>query len=186
VTHRWGGAGAVAMCLALLTGCGGTASQTLPGPVPAGVEYRAAPSDAPDAPDGELELLNGDRVSLDDLARDRPVVLLFFEAWCGECADRQDDLDAAADRYGDAVTLVSVAAESTRDEASDYADEHDVHTLVARDPTGDLSRSYAVDQAPFTVFVAPGGSLVRGWPGYLDDLDGAIDGLLVERMPDAD
>jgi len=183
-------AAGLAVALTVLTACSSpldrpTAEQ-LPGPVPDGVIFRDIPATAPPAPDGDLTLLNGDAVSLSSLASDRPVVLLFFEAWCEQCAAGQDELNAAANAYGDAVTFVSVAGESTVDEAKTYATDHDIPYLVALDPSGDLWESYAVEEAPFTVFIGPGGALVRGWPGYIDGIQDAIAAILVTSMPDDD
>lgn len=180
---------AVAALVALagaLTACtaGDGRVSELPGPAMDGAELRAAPSTAPVAPDGDLTLLDGDRVTLSELSADRPVVLVFVEPWCSDCAEGEEQLSSIAAKYGDVVTVVGVAHEGSADELHDYARKNDVGHLLARDETGAIWESYGVEEAPFTVMIAEGGKLLRGWRGLLPDLDDAIDALLVKSLPE--
>lgn len=173
--------------IAGLAGCAGpsgpTAAELRSATVPEGVVYAAVPEGAPPAPDGELVLADGS-IAVSELTADRPVVLFFFESWCGTCAVGQAGLNAAVERYGDAVTFVGVASASEVDAIADYGREHEVAYALARDPGGELARAFAVDEAPFTVLLAEGNRLLRGWPDYPEHLEAAIAELVVERLPD--
>ena len=160
---------------------------TLPGPVPDGVVYHEIDAAAyPDAPDAEVTLLDGTTVALSKLWSDRPVLLFFTESWCEQCIDAQRELNSVVEEYGDAVTVVAVSERGEVDGLTDYARENDVTHLVARDPGGQAWRSYAITEPPFLAVIGPGGTLVRGWRGVIEDLDGAVQALLVERMPSAE
>ena len=157
---------------------------TLPGPVPDGVEYHEVdPAAYPDAPDAEVTLLDGTAVSLSDLWADRPVLLFFTESWCELCVTEQDELDDIVDEFGDAVTVVALAEQSDAEQLAQYARDHGVTHLVARDPSGAAWKSYAVEEPPFLAVIGPEGKLLRGWRGAMDDLDGAVDALLVKEHP---
>lgn len=181
------GAG-LTMAALLLSGCTAapvfTAHDVLAQPVPAGVRYADVPESAPPAPDGRLTLLNGDALSLAEVSEGRPVVLLFLEPWCTTCAERQADLNEAAERYDGAVTFIGVSSAGTAEELEEYARAHDVPYPLVRDVDRGLAKSFAVDEAPFAVFIAEGNLLLRGWRFYPDDLGEAIDALIVESLPE--
>lgn len=171
----------------MLSGCTSSTdrltSEMLPGPVPPGATYVDVPATAPPAPDGTITLSNGDSIQLASLSKNRPVVVIFFEPWCEQCAERQEDINDLAEEFDDAVTFVSVAQAASVDEVSAYAREHEVDYLIGTDTSGDLWESYGVVEAPFTVMIGEGSTLLRGWRGILDDLDGAIGAILVSEMP---
>ncbi|MET7967043.1 TlpA disulfide reductase family protein [Micromonospora sp. NPDC005305] len=170
---------AVALAAALAaTGCsfgddapappvaGGAAA--LPGPAPAGLGLRPAPSGAPGAPAVTGALTDGSPVALADLWADRPVVLVFFTSWCTLCADRQAALSELARRHRDEVVLVGVVTEDRPEDVQRYLREHRVGYPVVLDTDGAIWRSYAVREPPAVVVVAKGGALLRGWPGGVD------------------
>ncbi|MEU2639335.1 TlpA disulfide reductase family protein, partial [Micromonospora fulviviridis] len=140
----------------------------LPGPAPAGLALRPAPSGAPGAPAVTSALTDGSPVALADLWADRPVVLVFFTSWCTLCADRQAALGELARRHRDEVVFVGVATEDRPEDVQRYLREHRVEYPVALDADGGIWRSYAVREPPAVVVIAKGGTLLRGWPGGVD------------------
>jgi peroxiredoxin len=162
--------------LLLLVGCsadpeppppiGGSAA--LPGPVPSGLSLRPAPSGAPGAPAVTLPLTDGTTLTVADLWADRPVVLVFFSSWCTQCAARQDAIGELARTYRDRVVFVGVAAEDKDADLQEYLRAHRVEYPVAVDRTRAVWESYAVREPPAVAIVAPGGALLRGFPGGLD------------------
>ncbi|MFB8387604.1 TlpA family protein disulfide reductase [Microbacterium sp. NPDC055910] len=157
---------------------------TLPGPVPEGVEYHPIDTDAfPQAPDAQFELLDGTVLSLSDLWSDRPVLLAFTESWCELCIDAQAELNSVVEKYGDAVTVISVAERSDVEQMTTFARDNDVAHLIARDPSSAAWKSYAVAEPPFLVVIGAEGTLLRGWRGVVEDLDGAVEEILVKSVP---
>ena len=160
---------AIALVAALLValslaGCAGTPRGQLPGPVPSGVEFRAAPDDAPPAPALSLELTNGTTLDLAEQWHERPVVLVFFETWCTRCEAQQGPINDVVEEYADEVLFVGVANLSDADDVAAYVEENDITYPVAVDPTGDAWLLYAVAEAPLVALVSKDGSLLRGWP----------------------
>ena len=111
-----------------------------------------APNDS--APNVTLSLYNGDTVSLADLSRDHPVVLLFYPkdgtSICTKeaCAFRdayQDFTDAGA-------TVVGVSSDSAASHQA-FADQHRLPYLLATDKDGALRRAFGV---PKTLGFLPG------------------------------
>ncbi|MEV0806590.1 TlpA disulfide reductase family protein [Micromonospora sp. NPDC050200] len=145
---------------------GGAAA--LPGPVPAGLTLRPAPSNAPAAPGANGRLTDGSPVDLAALWADRPVVLVFFSSWCSPCEQRQDALSQLARDHHDRVVFVGVAGEDKPEDVQRYLRAHRVEHPVVLDDDGRIALSYAVREPPAVVLVAKGGRLLRGWTGGVD------------------
>lgn len=174
---------ALAAVLAL-TGCSaGTdtsaVSFDLPGPVPAGTTFVAAPPTAPPAPAFELELLDGSTFDLAEQWRVRPVVLVFFESWCELCARQQPDITALSEEYRDTVLFVGVGHESSSEDAIKFLRDHDIDYPMGLDPGGEVWRRYRVDEPPLIALISKGGRLVRGWPGGTAELGKQVRQFLV-------
>lgn len=175
---------AAAAVVLVLTGCSaGTDTSTvsfhLPGAVPAGTTFVAAPPTAPPAPGFELELLDGSTLDLAEQWRVRPVVLVFFESWCELCARQQTDIGAVSEEYRDMVLFVGVGHESSREKLAEFMRDHDIDYPIGLDPGGDIWRRYHVDEPPLIALISKGGRLVRGWPGGTTELGKHIRQFLV-------
>ncbi|GAB3976145.1 TlpA disulfide reductase family protein [Plantactinospora veratri] len=140
----------------------------LPGPVPADLTLRPAPTGLPGAPKVTGTLTDGSSLAVAELWADRPVVLTFFSSWCNTCAERQDGLGELARDLRDRVVFVGVAGEDEPDALQDYLRRHRVEYPVLVDGDQRIARAYAVREPPAVVVVAKGGTLLRGWPGGVD------------------
>lgn len=140
------------------------------------LEPRAAPSSAVEAPDFELELLDGSTIEASRLWRERPVVLTFVTSWCTTCEARENEIAKLAREYGDNLTFLGIAAADDAGALKTYVDDHGVEYEVGLDDSQAIWRKYAVREPPAIVLVAKGGKLVKGWPGGLEpgELDAQI------------
>jgi thiol-disulfide isomerase/thioredoxin len=170
-------AGAIAIMIAvLITGCTGDdrgdapdanlpgGASDLPGPPPSDVEFRRTPRSSIPAPDFSANLIDGTPVTAGDLWDERPVVLLFTASWCERCADLHREVSAVVDEYGGTVALLAIIPEDDVNGARDYAREARLGDPIA---VGDdaVWLNYAADEPPLVALVAPGGRVLRGWPG---------------------
>lgn len=159
-----------ALALAMLLGAcsdgdaGGEAD--LPGSVPPDVSFVDPPPDAAPAPEFGGELVDGTPFEAATLWADRPVVLLFTAPWCGRCADHHREVAAAVDEYDGAIALLGLVDEVDEDPAG-YAEDVGVAHPLGLVPA-EVWNSYAAEEPPLVVLVGPGGALLRGWPGGVD------------------
>ena len=159
-----------AALLLVVAGCGGNDDQDvaggaadLPGPVPAGVSFVDPPKKALDAPDFSAELLDGTPVTVSELWRDRPLVLVFTASWCERCRDIHAGVAEAVDAHDGAIGLLGVVAEDDAEAAKEYAADLDLgHPVAAADEHAWLS--YAAREPPVVVLVSKGGKVLRGFP----------------------
>jgi cytochrome c biogenesis protein CcmG/thiol:disulfide interchange protein DsbE len=129
------------------------------------------------AGDFSARLVDGATVRASDLWKDRPVVLVFTASWCKTCRDVHRSAAEVVKRHEGAALLGLVPADDARP-AADYAADLDLgEPLAAADDKVWLD--YAAREPPVVVLVAPGGTVVRGWPGGVDEavLDKALDDL---------
>jgi peroxiredoxin len=154
-------------------------SFNLPGPVPDGATFVAAPSTAPPAPAFKLDLLDGSTLDLAEQWKVRPVVLVFFESWCELCARQQPDITALSEEYRDRVLFVGVGQESTSEDVTKFVHDNNIGYPVGVDAGGEVWRRYRVDEPPLIALISKGGRLVRGWPGGTTELGQQIRQFLV-------
>jgi len=164
---------AAALALGLVAaGCGGDdpvagGAEDLPGPVPKGVTFAEPPASAVDAPDFAATLVDGTPVRASELWNDRPLVLVFTASWCETCADVHRTAARVVDEH-EGVALLGVVPADDADAARDYADELDLgDPLAAADD--EVWLDYAAREPPLVALVAPGGKILRGWPGGVEE-----------------
>jgi thiol-disulfide isomerase/thioredoxin len=142
-------------------------AEGLPGPLPAGVEFAEPPSSGVPAPEFTAELVDGTEVEAADLWADRPAVLLFTASWCETCRDVHRAVAEAVGERDGAVSLLAVVPEDDADAAAGYAEELELAYPVAVG-TDRIWLDYAAREPPLAVLVAPGGTVLRGWPGGVE------------------
>ena len=152
----------------------------LPGPLPSDVTFRKPPRSAIAAPDFSADLLDGSPVTASNLWGDRPLVLVFSASWCDRCADVHRDMAEVVNEQGDVIALLAVVPADDVEGAREYAQDLQLgHPIAVGDDSVWLN--YAVDEPPLVALVAPGGKILRGWPGGVDadELAEHLDRLLV-------
>lgn len=176
---------AVAVMVLLLGACGGQpgGAGDLPGPLPEGVTFQRGTSGLA-APNFSADLLDGTAITAAQMWEDRPVVLVFTATWCDRCKEVHREVADVVARHNGAVALLGVLADDDRAAAADYADELRLrHAIAVTDDRPWLD--YAADEPPLVALVAPGGTILRGWPGGVNaaTLATHLDGLYAEATP---
>jgi len=150
----------------------------LPGRLPDDVSFRKSPPNALAAPEFSAALLDGTSVTASDLWGDRPVVLVFTASACSECAAVLSEVAAVVEEHAGAVALLAVVREDDLKGAREFAEDQQPEYPIALGSER-VWLSYAAEEPPLVVLVAPGGRVLRGWPGGVDgtDLDEELDKL---------
>ena len=125
------------------------------------------------------------RVSGADVIRvcdffDRPLVLSFWLARGGKCADQQEVVDRAYARYLGRVGFLSLDIGSDRDTVRDLVRERGWKMPVGYDRDGAVGSLYRVGVCPTFAYAYPGGTLQSASFGELSltQLEARVQGLL--------
>jgi hypothetical protein len=98
---------------------------------------------------------------------DRPLVLSFWFARGGDCADQQDVVDHVYARYRGRVGFLSVDVRDDRDTVRDLILERGWRMPVGYDRDGAVASLYRVGGCPTFAYVYPGGTLQSAGVGEL-------------------
>jgi len=95
----------------------------------------------------------GQRVSLASF-RGRPLVVNFFAAWCDPCKREAPQFTRLESRYGNRISLVSVAVRTSRRSSLDaFVRDHSMTWPVIWDRSGSLTDSYQIVGQPITYVI---------------------------------
>ena len=112
--------------------------------------------------------MDGTPVRASELWDDRPVVLVFTASWCETCADVHRAAARAVAEHDGAIGLLGLVPADDAEGARGYAEELDLgYPLAAADDPVWLD--YAAREPPLVAVVAPGGKILRGWPGGVEE-----------------
>lgn len=111
---------------------------------------------------------------------DRPLVLSFWFARGGDCAEQQDVVDRVYARYRGRVGFLSLDVRDDRDTVRDLIRQHGWTMPVGYDRDGAVASLYRVGGCPTFAYVYPGGTLQSAGIGELsaDELVARVQGLL--------
>lgn len=121
------------------------------------------------APDFSGQDIDGKLVSLASLSRDKPVVLFFVELQCPCCKGAKPYIDRIKNYYGDVCNVVGII-DAKPDMATLWSQTVGPQFDVIPDPEMKIVRSYKADRGTYTTLIAPGGKIVKAYPGYCQDM----------------
>jgi cytochrome c biogenesis protein CcmG, thiol:disulfide interchange protein DsbE len=116
------------------------------------------------APALGVTAFDGRTVSLDGL-RGRPVVVSFFESWCGTCQAEQPDLTKVAGDFAGRVGFVGVSHRDTVAAGRAYQRRFKVPYPLANDPSGRTWARWGVPYQPVVVLVDKHGRIAERFDG---------------------
>ncbi len=151
-----GQAGTAAPAATATTAGNSPARRQPPGIIPA-ARRKAAPALRVTAFDGRTVTLDG--------FRGRPVVVNFFESWCGTCQVEQPDLSKVAADYAGRAGFVGVSYHDTIAAGRAYQRRFNVPYPLANDPSGKTWARWGVPYQPVTVLVDTQGRVAERFDG---------------------
>jgi peroxiredoxin len=133
-----------------------TASRPPPGLLPV-ARRKAAPALRVTTFDGRTVTLGG--------FHGRPVVVNFFESWCGTCRVEQPDLSKVAAEFAGRAGFVGVSYHDTVAAGRAYQRRFGVSYPLANDPSGRTWARWEVPYQPVTVLVDAQGRVAERFDG---------------------
>ncbi|GGF10276.1 thiol:disulfide interchange protein tlpA [Halobacillus andaensis] len=113
------------------------------------------------APDFELETLDGESVKLSEL-KGQKVFLNFWATWCPPCKEEMPEMEKFHNEYGDEVVVLAVNATETESNESDvdkYIEEEGYTFPVLLDKDSEVNNDYQAMSIPTTYFIGTDGQV---------------------------
>lgn len=123
-------------------------AQAQPGPIEVGLA----------APDFTATLVDGSSFTLSE-QQGKVVLLNFWATWCGPCVREMPAFTRLVDTYGDQLALLAVNSGESEQTVQDFLDEKGYAFPVAADPDWAVGELYPTDSIPYTVIIAPDGTI---------------------------
>lgn len=121
----------------------------------------------------------GNRISTDDLLG-QPLLINFWATTCVACKDEMPALARVHADYGDQVRFIGLNQVANGDTALAFAADKGVHYELMSDEDGEFATALQVATLPYTLLVAPNGTIVeqKGIALSEDKIRAAVDELL--------
>lgn len=98
-----------------------------------------------------------------------PLVVNLWASWCIPCRSEAPLLQAAYDRFGDQVRFVGIATEDAAADSAAFLTEFGLEFENYSDRPGSIRGHLGAVGLPVTVFIHPGGEILRAHYGVIDD-----------------
>jgi peroxiredoxin len=147
---------------------------------------------AAEAPDFELEDINGDEIAMSDLLDNNKLVVIdFWEVGCKPCNELLPHLQDYYDEYGgDGVEVVIISRDTslTQAQVEPYFKSKDYSFKVLLDGDREVAQGFGVTACPYTFIVQPDGKIIYSHygykPGQEDEIKETIDKALAGEEMD--
>lgn len=142
-------------------------------------ESSAVPCPAADRRKAACEIPTAGAIRVCELF-DRPLVISFWFTKGGDCAEKQDAVDAAYRRYRGRVNFLSLDIGDDRSTVRELIRQHGWEMPVGYDRDGAVGALYRVGGCPTLAYVYPGGTLQGTGVGEFSatQLDARVNDLL--------
>lgn len=110
------------------------------------------------APDFTADLLDGTSFQLSE-QEDKAVLINFWATWCGPCVGELPAFTRLIETYGDKIALLAVNCGENEKTVTDFLERNGYTFPVALDLEGEISSLYPSDGIPYTLIIAPDGTI---------------------------
>lgn len=111
------------------------------------------------APDFDITTLQGDHISLSQLAG-KMVVLDFWATWCPPCRDSVPELKELTRKYQDGLVVISISGDDDEGHWREFVSKHEMTWHQFRDSNHFMLRTFGVHAFP-TYLVLDGEGVIR-------------------------
>lgn len=130
----------------------------------------------------DLPAITVDEFEAEIASSDRPIVVNLWASWCIPCRSEAPLFREAHDAFGGEVRFLGIASEDSPGDSLAFLDEFGLEFENFSDRSGAIRGHLGGVGLPVTVFVRPGGEILRTHFGVIDDaaLALGIDDLLAD------
>lgn len=117
----------------------------------------------------ELATITVDEFEVEIGSSDRPMVVNLWASWCIPCRSEAPLLRQAHATFGDEIRFLGIATEDSPGASLAFLDEFELTFENRSDRPGAIRGHLGAVGLPVTVFIRPGGEILRTHFGVIDD-----------------
>jgi peroxiredoxin len=123
------------------------------------------------APDFTLDLVDGGKVTLADVLKEKKIVVLdFWATWCPPCRKGLPVINEISTTYKpDEVAVFAVNCQEDADTIKKFMEKNKLTVKVPMDKDGEISKKYGVTGIPQTVMIGKDGNVQAVHVGFGPD-----------------
>ena len=128
-------------------------------------------------PNVSINLIDGTKAKIQDLAKDGPLIIDFWATWCIPCKKLMKHLNKFALDYSDqglSVLMINVDSPRSIGKVKTYIKSQDYQFLVGLDPNKIISKKLNNVVMPTTILVDKDGHIVWRHQGYVQGEENLI------------
>jgi peroxiredoxin len=118
-----------------------------------------------DAPAFDLPDTNGNKITLADLTKDRPLFMYFVLQGCPCSLEAQPHYERLQEQFKGAVNFLAVT-NAPEEDAKKWKTEFAVPFPVISQPKLELMHLYGVTRSVYCLLIGKDGKIIKMWPGY--------------------
>ena len=103
-------------------------------------------------------LLGGGELTLSDY-EGKVILLNFWATWCGPCVGEMPAFPRLLEKYGNELAVIAVDKEEDAGTVADFIADRGYDFPVVLDTDGAIGRLYPSDGIPYTIIIAPDGTI---------------------------
>ena len=141
-----------------------------------GKQVENSPAIGSDAPNFELQTLDGNSIRLSDL-KGMPVLINFWATWCSPCRQEMPAIESRFEANRDHMAMLAVNFDESEEDVQSFTQELNLKFPVLLDPGAKVQDLYRVRGYPTTFFIDSDGIIQIINVGVMSEkqLDGYLD-----------
>lgn len=105
------------------------------------------------APDFTIESIKEEKITLSDLLKDRPVVLVFWTTWCPSCRAEVPHIEKFYKENKNEVAIIGINIGESKAKVSSFIQKMGISYPIALDPESRVAKLYNVVGIPTIVAI---------------------------------
>ena len=111
-------------------------------------------------------------ITLSDIVKERPVLLVFWATWCPSCTAEIPTLNTWYEKYhSQGLEILAVNVQEPRKRITEFVKKTPMNYPSLLDENGEVAARYGLVGLPAAVFLARGGEIIYYGFGLPDNLD---------------
>ncbi len=105
------------------------------------------------AADFTVETIDGSKITLSEVLKDKNAVLVFWATWCPYCVKEIPAVEKFYTQKKDTAEVIGINLQESKEKVRTFAEKHAISYRIALDLTGNIGRLYNVRGIPTVVAI---------------------------------